>query len=93
MKNQIPNLSQRGKAIHGVDRRNGKEVVRHADSYSAPLLPGSTQRATLKDDCSERPIQSSKGQTCSKCKGTGIVYEGSLSHTCWKCLKEGKLNQ
>ena len=30
---------------------------------------------------------------CSKCKGTGIVKEedGSV-HTCWDCLREGKMD-
>jgi DnaJ-class molecular chaperone len=32
-------------------------------------------------------------EECPKCHGTGIVKEkNGTMHTCWDCLKKGKLN-
>jgi len=33
------------------------------------------------------------GEECPDCKGTGVVKGKEGTHTCWKCLQEGKLNQ
>lgn len=31
-------------------------------------------------------------EDCEKCHGTGIVKDETGVHTCWECLKEGKLD-
>ncbi len=31
-------------------------------------------------------------EKCKKCKGTGIVKDEKGIHTCWDCLRKGKLN-
>ena len=39
-------------------------------------------------------MKTKEQKVCKECKGKGIVYEKfGYVHTCWKCLKEGRLTQ
>lgn len=43
-----------------------------------------------------KKIEETKEESiCKLCRDSGIVQSpgNKYSHTCWKCLKEGKLNQ
>ena len=33
----------------------------------------------------------SRDEICNICKGRGYLKENGIVHTCWVCLKEGKL--
>lgn len=37
------------------------------------------------------PYKMPKKEKCAKCKDTGKIFEKGIIHTCWDCLKEGRL--
>jgi hypothetical protein len=37
------------------------------------------------------PYKMPKKEKCSKCKDKGNVFEKGITHTCWDCLKAGRL--